>query len=158
MFKQSLIAATAMAAAVALTAPAHATNYYSGFTTANGPTGYTPVVGFSAPSSTQVNVLVQDCCVVGDYYALYVDGGYVGSTPFEPIGGSTLSAANFLTVLAAGTSHTFQLLDLTTAILPAGVYVQIDSVPEPASWALMLMGFGALGVALRTRRSQGALA
>jgi hypothetical protein len=32
-------------------------------------------------------------------------------------------------------------------------------VPEPASWALMIMGFGGLGAALRTkRRTQAALA
>jgi len=31
-------------------------------------------------------------------------------------------------------------------------------VPEPASWALMLVGFGGLGAALRARRRAGALA
>ncbi len=31
-------------------------------------------------------------------------------------------------------------------------------VPEPASWALMLMGFGGLGAALRARRRKAALA
>ncbi|WP_293900696.1 PEPxxWA-CTERM sorting domain-containing protein [Phenylobacterium sp.] len=30
------------------------------------------------------------------------------------------------------------------------------AVPEPASWALMLMGFGGLGAAIRTRRKLGA--
>ena len=35
--------------------------------------------------------------------------------------------------------------------------VNINSVPEPASWAMMLVGFGALGVAMR-RRSAKALA
>jgi hypothetical protein len=30
--------------------------------------------------------------------------------------------------------------------------------PEPASWALMLVGFGALGAALRRRRRTTALA
>jgi hypothetical protein len=35
----------------------------------------------------------------------------------------------------------------------------VSSVPEPASWALMIMGFGGLGAALRTkRRTQAALA
>ena len=30
----------------------------------------------------------------------------------------------------------------------------VTAVPEPASWAMMLMGFGAMGVALRRRRRQ----
>jgi len=34
----------------------------------------------------------------------------------------------------------------------------IAGVPEPATWAMMLLGFGALGIALRTRRGRVALA
>jgi len=33
----------------------------------------------------------------------------------------------------------------------------ISSVPEPATWAEFILGFGAIGVALRRRRSQAAL-
>ena len=32
----------------------------------------------------------------------------------------------------------------------------ISSVPEPATWAEFILGFGAIGVALRRRRSQAA--
>ena len=32
-----------------------------------------------------------------------------------------------------------------------------NSVPEPATWAMMLMGFGAVGFAMRRKRSQQAL-
>jgi hypothetical protein len=39
--------------------------------------------------------------------------------------------------------------------LSVGYFVR--GVPEPATWALMLMGFGGMGVALRRRRSQVAL-
>ena len=34
----------------------------------------------------------------------------------------------------------------------------VGIVPEPATWALMLMGLGGLGAALRSRRKQGAAA
>lgn len=33
-----------------------------------------------------------------------------------------------------------------------GINVGVAGVPEPATWAMMLMGFGGLGAALRTRR------
>ena len=33
-----------------------------------------------------------------------------------------------------------------------GVSLRITAVPEPASWALMILGFGAVGAALRSRR------
>jgi len=36
--------------------------------------------------------------------------------------------------------------------------LSVGAVPEPASWAMMLMGFGALGGALRIRRRKQALA
>ena len=34
---------------------------------------------------------------------------------------------------------------------------QVPSVPEASTWAMMLLGFGAVGFALRRRRSEGAL-
>ena len=36
--------------------------------------------------------------------------------------------------------------------------VLLGGVPEPASWALMMIGFGGLGALLRRRRSQVVLA
>jgi hypothetical protein len=160
MMKQILIAGTAMAAALALTGAAQAaTTYFSGSTTAQSPSGLTPVVDFTAPGGAKVDVTVTDCCIVGDYYATYVDGSYIGTTPYEPEYGSSSgypnSSATFVTTLGPGTSHDFQLADQTDFLLPAGVSVTITSaVPEPASWALMLTGVFGLGAALRARRSR----
>ena len=36
--------------------------------------------------------------------------------------------------------------------------ISLASVPEPASWSLMILGFGGLGAVLRRRRGQGAVA
>jgi hypothetical protein len=36
---------------------------------------------------------------------------------------------------------------------PVTIFVSYTAVPEPAEWTLMLLGFGALGAALRRRRS-----
>lgn len=39
-----------------------------------------------------------------------------------------------------------------------GLQLSIASVPEPASWAMLLIGFGGLGAALRSRRHATAVA
>ncbi len=59
------------------------------------------------------------------------------------------SASEVLSFLAEGTGGSglppFALLD--------GVSIS-SGVPEPATWAMMLVGFGALGTAIRSRRKQ----
>jgi choice-of-anchor C domain-containing protein len=54
------------------------------------------------------------------------------------------------------TTLTFTSLDVDTPYGPVIGNVSVAGVPEPASWALMLLGAGALGGALRTRRSRAA--
>jgi hypothetical protein len=61
----------------------------------------------------------------------------------------TAKAGDVLTFSAVGTSDSF------------GGYVDnisLSGVPEPATWALMILGFGAVGGAMRRRRSAGSLA
>jgi hypothetical protein len=38
------------------------------------------------------------------------------------------------------------------------ISLSVTAVPEPATWAVMLVGFGGLGVAMRSRRKQAAAA
>ena len=63
----------------------------------------------------------------------------------------------------ANTNNTYRI-DLTaggntvTSFAQIGTGAAVAAVPEPATWAMMLIGFGAMGVALRRRRrTQGAL-
>jgi hypothetical protein len=37
-------------------------------------------------------------------------------------------------------------------VVPRSGFTQIANVPEPSAWALMLLGFGGAGAALRSRR------
>jgi hypothetical protein len=101
-------------------------------------------------------VTVNDCCIVGDYYATYIDGNLIGTTPYVPLYGPTLSTATFSLVLSGG-AHTFQLKDQITDILPAGVYVQVESVPETSTWVMMLAGFAGLGFAGYRRNKAAAI-
>ena len=60
---------------------------------------------------------------------------------------------------ASGTTYTFDL----SRYNPDGwshltVYDSVaTAVPEPGTWAMMLLGFGAIGFAMRRRRREGAL-
>jgi len=61
------------------------------------------------------------------------------------------------TAQSTSTTLTFSNSNQTGFKTPYGAAldnVSIATVPEPASWALMLMGFGGLGMALRSRRSR----
>jgi len=52
--------------------------------------------------------------------------------------------SNFSYLRLSSTSNAFEIDDLL-----------VGAVPEPASWALMLLGFGGIGLALRRRRKPG---
>jgi hypothetical protein len=49
---------------------------------------------------------------------------------------------------ATGFENTYTLDDLTV-----GGTITVNGVPEPATWAMMLLGFGAIGASMRRRRS-----
>lgn len=114
--------------------------------------------------------------VNGGHYVLTFDLGTQGNSPsaINAAAGTanqtftTTAQAGFgwqtetLAFTASGTSTTVSLLGQTES---NGNYIGLDNVsvtctsactvsgaPEPASWALMLVGFGGLGVMLRSRR------
>jgi len=66
-------------------------------------------------------------------------------------GGTTASAeAALLAAIAQGRAY----LNIHTSNFTGGeIRGFLVAVPEPASWALMLLGFGATGIALRRRRT-----
>jgi choice-of-anchor C domain-containing protein len=69
--------------------------------------------------------------------------------------GDMMYAPESLTFDASGpTTLTFTSLDVGTPYGPVVGNVSVSAVPEPTSWALMLLGVGAMGAAVRTRRSR----
>lgn len=96
---------------------------------------------FTTPSVTNVEGSVH----VGQYFS----GLSTGSLTFYGVQYNGL-----LTAMSVGTSRAYNLPGLTLqgsnfSLVQAPINA---AVPEPATWAMMLLGFGGMGVALRRRR------
>lgn len=57
------------------------------------------------------------------------------------------------TTLAAG-QYTLNILGNNSSVGSLGGSITISAVPEPGTWALMLIGFGGIGFAMRRGRKQ----
>lgn len=109
--------------------------------------------GFGDPIGRGGGVDSADEALVADFFsfASFMDGSAVLDGPdmsaTGPIGGVTFTGATFnLPTFDAATGR------LTFAAMDPG------AVPEPSTWAMMILGFGAMGAVLRRRRAwvQGA--
>jgi len=174
-------AALGLGAALLLSAPANAQipiPTYPTFTSEDQVVG----VGNFFPESWLVtynqNVIVTDIFVPGDNYWVYDNGALVGTTnaadcTADGPGGCTVGgpvyAANGLAGWAsplfahldfaakAGDLITIQVKSIPTGFTDSTV--ALSSVPEPATWAMMLIGFAGLGFAsYRASRKSVALA
>lgn len=93
---------------------------------------------------------------------IYVDGVLIGQNPgVHGVTGTDFSSGTLATgnhdieVFYADRENTGAFLSLN--LVTEGVVIN-PGVPEPATWAIMLMGFGGLGAAMRARRKQAATA
>lgn len=111
---------------------------------------------------------VTDAFLTGDVYTL--SGGATGSTTFYAGSAMDVQATGFYGAewtnsgyskiavsLLAGT-YSISIAGNCGAGCPAGFAVRVDdvaasAVPESATWAMMLIGFGGIGFAVRRRRS-----
>lgn len=97
-------------------------------------------------------VLSVASCVVGPCFKVVTIDNSAGSNVFDIIGdpGESFTSASFVST-GAGGFQTFKQLRLVMAD-------NVTAVPEPATWGLMLLGFGGIGMAMRRRRKErGAL-
>jgi hypothetical protein len=79
---------------------------------------------------------------------------YNGS--FVTANGGTAAGAESALLSAIGSGRAY--LNIHTTAFPGGeIRGFLVAVPEPATWAMMLLGFGAIGLAFRRRRSLAAV-
>ena len=105
---------------------------------------------------------VVDCCNVGDVYTL--SGDVTGVTTFYAGNATDVQASGSyggywtdadyskIAKLLGPGSYTFWITGDGAGGIPAGLGVRLDAVPEAATWALMLVGFGGVGLAIRRGR------
>lgn len=84
------------------------------------------------PDGSSYNVLTATNADLSDGFAFYIE--------FPSTGGAIAHWADY----RAGRSGTFDNLSIIDPPV-------LDAVPEPSTWAMLLIGFGAVGTALRTR-------
>ena len=77
----------------------------------------------------------------------------VTSFPNAADGNQTAAGTNGLFQVRGNAGETFSGITLTSGANSFEIdNLAVTGVPEPATWAMMIMGLGTLGVAMRSRR------
>lgn len=111
---------------------------------------------FGSIDLTEGGLVIADIVTGDDYYTLYTNDTAIGapcaaSACIAVTNGETVSLYDTINSLNGGLGVCCDFNGLTPE-------VTVNPVPEPATWVLMLMGVGGLGVTLRRRRMEAALA
>ena len=103
---------------------------------------YSISLGSSAPSVDILSAILTGPGGTSFSLDKVFDNGFTESFSFGPM------------LLALG-DYQLTLSGNNRGVGDLGGTVTISAVPEPATWAFMLLGFGGMGVAMRRRRKQG---
>jgi hypothetical protein len=105
--------------------------------------------GFTGPTTERWQVKFGNQTQLSDQY--FLPQGGVGDWQSQTMMFTASATSQTLSFLAKGTPNGAPPI----AFLDG---VSMQSVPEPATWMMMILGFGAVGVAVRRTRKIGALA
>ncbi|THD57912.1 PEPxxWA-CTERM sorting domain-containing protein [Phenylobacterium sp.] len=104
-------------------------------------------VVFSAPNPGDLMVaLSAPVTLAAGSYAVIFGSGQFGATGFAALGDENNPVGSPVTIQSAFSPGWASLGD-------PGVRIVVDGVPEPASWGLMIAGFGGMGALLRRRKT-----
>lgn len=111
---------------------------------------------FENTEAGQYNLAVNTSNSTVDFTDIFISGisGTFNLTQRLPDGGGSESWERSGLILGAGT-YTLSIAGLNSvsnASLQGAVTITQAPVPEPGTWAMMLLGFGAIGFAMRRRK------
>jgi len=150
--------AFAAVAALSATAPARASVIVTDFQIISGPATGTFSLGFDTNTSLYSLVAINlpigstlfDTSHAGLFQAgkdIMIGGNPSGVTVLDP------TDDDFKFTLQGGTFSSF--FDVFFEIRPGdSMLATVKTLPEPGTWAMMLLGFGAIGLVMRRRRPQ----
>lgn len=91
------------------------------------------------------------------YFSASWDGQEIGGSIVNNPGVQPYTLYQFIVTGSGSDTLTFNERDDPAYLALDNISLNPAAVPEPATWAMMLLGFGAIGFALRRRRQLGAL-
>jgi len=116
--------------------------------------------------ATSGELHVTDAFVIGDQWDMFVDGVSIGITGSFNLGGSVTSDPNvafggddysWLSFALAPGTYTITGTTFSSPVGGGGSFIRVVTtdavIPEPATWAMLIAGFGLVGAAARRRRS-----
>ncbi|MFL6766001.1 MAG: FxDxF family PEP-CTERM protein [Sphingomicrobium sp.] len=122
-------------------------------------TNFNDIFAFTLTNPDLLNGHVDTLAILGtlniNFSSIYIDtvARSFTQTGFDP--GEETWVLNPGTSLAAGPHNLFVNGSLNSPVGTAATYsgtLNIAAVPEPATWAMMLLGFGGIGLAMRRKR------
>jgi hypothetical protein len=174
MKKSLFLATVAAAAALALPSAANAAQYM----TITGPSGvfgddtvsctggatapcsFTRTFNFTTPDGFTLTSLDISSLIAGNNLMTNIDFSTVtlNGVNFNILSTGTQEFRNLLNqTIVAGANNTLFVSGTTggDASFSGNINFAAAAVPEPATWAMMLFGFGAVGYSMRSRRRVG---
>lgn len=127
----------------------------------SGDPSFNATFNFDVPASGRVSIAAISIATSAasniDFTSSFLDG----TTPFD-ISNGAVDTASLTSILLSPGAHSFTLSGLLNT--PSGIgnagfggdisFTLARGVPEPAAWALFILGFGAIGASMRRRTSQ----
>lgn len=115
----------------------------------------TQTLGFSfigLQAGNQVTLATNAATAAGLLGWTHYDSGDVGTDILDDMSVAANGSSGFSTPLGPGT-YSIWLQEISPGgSVPFGLEFLVAQVPEPASWAMMLTGFGFIGLTFRRRR------